>query len=172
MRPRRRLVVAIGGLALVAVMASGCGGVTPTAASLPASPMPTVGSSTPPPVTPGPADPPVATIGVEGGDPVRGQLGTYAWAGGGSSSPWLPGAPIAVGAGETLTVRLMPAVVVTEWTAHIAPAGGDGNRAVVLTSGTGQPVMDAPRAGSWTVAVTVEFGALGSATYAWRVDVS
>ena len=45
----------------------------------------------------GSADPPVASIGVEGGDPVVGQLGTYAWAGGGSSSPWLPGAPIAVG---------------------------------------------------------------------------
>ena len=39
------------------------------------------------------AEPPAATLAVEGGDPVAGQLGSFTWNGGGSDSPWLPGAP-------------------------------------------------------------------------------
>ena len=49
-------------------------------------------------------EPPAASLAVEGGDPVTGQLGTFTWGDGGSDSPWLPGAPIAVGTGEQLTV--------------------------------------------------------------------
>jgi len=172
MRRDLRQAEALGPFALVAAIAIGCGVVTPAATIVPPSPTTVVMPPTPPAATPGPADPPVATFSVEGGDPVIGQLGTYAWAGGGSSSPWLPGSPIAVGARETLTMQLRPHVVVTAWTAHIAPAGGDGSRAIVYASGAGRPVLDAPRGGAWTVAVTVSFGPLGSATYAWRVDAS
>ena len=32
--------------------------------------------------------------------------------------------------------------------------------------------MSVPKRGSWTLAVTVTFGERGSATYAWRLDVS
>ena len=35
-------------------------------------------------------EPPAASIAVEGGDPVTGQLGTFTWGDGGSDSPWLP----------------------------------------------------------------------------------
>ena len=52
------------------------------------------------------AEPPAAALAVEGGDPVTGQLGTFTWGDGGSDSPWLPGAPIAVGTGEQLTVSI------------------------------------------------------------------
>jgi hypothetical protein len=173
--PRRRggaaIPSAVLGLAVAAVI--GCGGPPPPSGTTTTEPRtPAATPALPPSVTPGPAEPPVATMGVEGGDPVVGQLGTYAWAGGGSSSPWLPGSPIAVGSKETLTVLVRPSVVISDWTAHIAPAAGDGSRAVVIASGVGQPVMEAPQGGSWTIAVTVRFGALGSATYAWRLEVS
>ena len=102
-----------------------------------------------------------------------GQLGTFVWAGGGSSSPWLPGAPIAVGAGETVLVTVAPSVVITGWTARFAPAGVvDGLGATVIDPGVGPPSLSAPDPGSWTLAVTVQFGEFGSATYAWRLDVS
>ena len=104
---------------------------------------------------------------------MTGQLGTYSWAGGGSSSPWLPGAPIAVAAGERMTVMVLPVVVITDWTARLAPAADAGGaQAVVIGSGTGVPIMDVPGPGEWTLAVTVRFGEFGSATYAWRLDVS
>ena len=53
-----------------------------------------------------PERPPDATLAADGGDGVAGQLGSYTWRGAGSDSPWLPGTPIAVGAGEPLTVRI------------------------------------------------------------------
>ena len=49
-----------------------------------------------------------ASLAVEGGDPVAGSLGSYTWAGGGSDSPWLPGAPMRVGSGERLRLTLAP----------------------------------------------------------------
>ena len=92
-----------------------CGSASPSepAPTGPASPIASVGRVEPsasPPATPRIGDPPVAVAPVEGGDPVVGQLGTYSWAGGGSASPWLPGAPIAVGAEEPLIVTVAPAV--------------------------------------------------------------
>lgn len=146
-----------------------------------ATPVTTTGSPTQsaespvgsPPATPRVGDPPVASLRVEGGDPVVGQLGTYSWAGGGSSSPWLPGAPIDVGAEEPLIVTMDQPFIVTAWTARLAPAADqDGAQAVVAAEGVGQPVMSVPKRGAWTLAVTVTFGERGSATYAWRLDVS
>ena len=66
---------------------------------------------------------PVATLAADGGDAVTGQLGSYTWRGGGSDSPWLPGTPIAVGAGEPLTVRIDGDVPVEAWAARRAPGG-------------------------------------------------
>ena len=169
-----RAVAVVALLAAAALGGLACGSSGPSAA--PSAPSAAQGSpnvSAQPSTTPQVGDPPIGSIQVEGGDPVVGQLGTYSWAGGGSSSPWLPGAPIAVGAQETLQVTVEPGTVVTDWTARIAPADDqDGAQAAVIASGVGAPVLGAPKRGSWTLAVTVTYGELGSATYAWRLDVS
>lgn len=161
-------------LAILAVLVAGClGGADPVPASSGSPPSSAAPSASAVAVTPGVGDPPAASIGVEGGDPVVGQLGSYDWAGGGSSSPWLPGAPVAVGAQETLAITFEPPMAATAWTARIAETTDlAGTDAVAYASGTGQPVMGAPRSGSWTLAVTVRFGEFGSATYTWRLDVT
>jgi hypothetical protein len=118
--------------------------------------------------------PPGASLSAEGGDPVAGQLGAYTWAGGGSDSPWLPGSPIAVGAGEPLTVRLDGAAVVADWTATRVPSGtSDGSGAVALATAEGEPIrFIAPAAGSWSVQVQVRFdGGSDGAAYYWLLDV-
>ena len=118
-------------------------------------------------------EPPAATLAVDGGDAVTGQLGTFTWGDGGSDSPWLPGSPITVGTGEQLTVTIGDRVGVATWSARRVPAGTtDGSGAVGL--GTDGPPIDfgAPEAGSWSVQVTVDFDrGLGSASYYWLVTV-
>ena len=121
-----------------------------------------------------PADgPPAARLAAEGGDPVTGQLGTYVWGDQGSDSPWLPGAPIAVGKGEPLTVRLSPRTTIASWQARIVDAdasGPDGARPVGRGSGT--PRFEAPRRGAWTLEVHLAFAdGAGDASYFWRLDV-
>lgn len=143
----------------------------PGSTSPPASPIaPPV---TTPAATPESAIPPDALLAAEGGDPVLGQSGTYVWGDGGSDSPWLPGAPIAVGAGEPLTVTLDPATAIESWSAVYVPATADGPAgAVRLGDGDGPPAFAAPGAGSWTMDLHVTFAdGVGSARYAWRLDV-
>lgn len=121
------------------------------------------------------AQPPPASLAVEGGDPVVGQLGSYTWAGGGSDSPWLPGAPLRVGVGERLALTLADGTGVGAWSARRVPAAStDGSGAVALGRGTTGPVaFDAPERGSWSVQVTIRFaGDLGSANYYWQVSVT
>ena len=99
--------------------------------------------------------------------------GTFTWGDGGSDSPWLPGAPIAVGTGEQLTVTIGDGVGVATWSARRVPAGTtDGSGAVGLGT-DGPPIaFGAPETGSWSVQVTVDFdGGLGSASYYWLVTV-
>ncbi len=118
--------------------------------------------------------PPPATLAAEGGDAVVGQLGSYTWLGGGSDSPWLPGAPISVGAAEPLTVAIGGGVAVTDWSVRRASAGAtDGSGAVSLGAGGGPPVtFVAPAPGNWSAQVVVRFGNdLGSATYYWQLTV-
>ena len=118
--------------------------------------------------------PPSATLAAEGGDPVTAQLGTYTWAGSGSDSPWLPGAPIAVGHGEPLTVVLDPQTPTDAWTAIVVPSTAtDPTGATSLGEGSGTPTFRAPAAGSWTVEVECTFAdGVGRANYFWRLDVS
>jgi hypothetical protein len=118
-------------------------------------------------------EPPAATLAVEGGDPVTGQLGSFTWGDGGSDSPWLPGSPIAVGAGERLTVALADGVDVATWSARRVSSGTtDGSGAVGLGTGGPPIAFDTPGTGSWSVQVTVDFDAgLGSASYYWLVTV-
>ncbi len=91
---------------------------------------------------------------------------------GGSDSPWLPGAPIAVGSGEPLKVTLAAPLAVKDWMAKRVPAGTtDGVGAVAIAEGGVAPIsFPAPDSGSWSVQVTITFGDdLGSATYYWAV---
>ena len=115
-------------------------------------------------------------LAVEGGDPVAGQLGSYTWDGGGSDSPWLPGAPIAVGAGERLTPSLAAGVAVDDLVCARAgrPGSSDGAGAVALgdRDGGADRLRAPPATGRWSVQVTVRFAdELGSATYYWQVTV-
>jgi hypothetical protein len=130
----------------------------------------------PPAATPAlPIDrPPDAALGADGGDPAAGQLGTYLWGGSGSDSPWLAGTPLRVGVGEPLSVTLRPSAVVARWVVRAVPAAADGPAgAIRLGAGSGPPRFVAPRAGSWTIELAVEFaGGRGSASYFWRLDVN
>ncbi len=119
------------------------------------------------------AEPPAASLAVEGGDPVTGQLGSFTWGDGGSDSPWLPGSPIAVGTGEVLTVSIAGPVAVATWSAKRLPEDAMGGSGATGLGTGGPPIaFDAPETGSWSVQVTVDFdGGLGSATYYWLVTV-
>ena len=122
---------------------------------------------------PSAGQPPAASLAVEGGDPVTGPLGSFTWDGGGSDSPWLPGAPISVGAGERIAVTLATDPGIASWAARRAPAGTvDGAGAVALGQGAGPVTFAAPPAGTWFVQLTVQFaGDRGSAAYYWRITV-
>ena len=162
----------------VSPRASGTASLSPSTPAEIASPSPPPVASVPSPATPAPSTvvdrPPDANLWAEGGDPVTGQLGSYTWAGGGSDSSWLPGSPIAVGAGEPLTVRLARPAVVADWSATRVTAGTtDGTGAVALASAEAEPIrFVAPPPGRWSIQVQVRFdGGSDSATYYWLVDV-
>jgi hypothetical protein len=122
---------------------------------------------------PSAGQPPAASLAVEGGDPVTGQLGSFTWAGAGSDSPWLPGSPITVGAGEWIAVTLASDPGIASWAARRATAGTvDGAGAVALGQGPGPVTFAAPPAGTWSVQLTVQFAnGRGSAAYYWRITV-
>jgi hypothetical protein len=159
-------------LLVVALFMVGCGGgIAATMAPTSPAPSPPITASRVP-VASVTAGPPEAALGVEGGEPVSGQLGSYTWRDTGSDGPWLRGAPIAVGPGEALTVAFSPRTEPTSWRARYAPAGhSDATGARSLGDGTGRPTsFAAPPVGGWTVALDVVFGA-GTATYYWEVAV-
>lgn len=171
--PRAALV-----LIAIGLLFGGCGraGAPGAPASAVASIEPTasVEPSVPPAGEPSQASPPAASIAVDGGDPVGGQLGSYTWHGAGSDAPWLDGSPIHVGAAERLSVSLVEAVGVANWTASRVPPGNrDGIGAIGLGEGFGEPVtFGTPPKGSWSVNVTVWFSDdRGSAAYYWLMNV-
>jgi hypothetical protein len=192
-RPSRWVPAWLATLALVAALNAGCsttpasgstGLVAATAATspstVPSTSSPTaIASTAVPDVTasgsPVRSDgPPSASMQAEGGDPVAGQLGSYTWADGGSDSPWLPGSPITVGAGEPLTVVLANEAAVVDWSAaRVAPGTTDGTGAVPLASADGAPIRFlAPGPGRWSAQVQVRFlGGSDSAAYYWLLDV-
>jgi hypothetical protein len=156
--------------AVAACVGSGTPSSTPTpddpSTSTPRAPAPQATTIAPAVV------PPVGRLAAEGGDPVSGQLGTYVWRDAGSDSPWLPGAPVKVGAGEPLTVTFDPAIGVASWRARLVPADADDpDGATLLGQGVGDPAFQAPGPGSWTVEVHVAFEA-GDASYFLRFDVT
>ncbi len=120
-----------------------------------------------------PDHPPVVRLHADGGDPVAGQLGTFVWAGNGSDSAWLRGAPLSVGAGEPLSVEMDPSVPIADWRARYVPATAtDPAGATALGAGPSPIAFAAPAKGAWTVEIAIRFdGAIGSASYFWRLDV-
>jgi hypothetical protein len=182
----RATVAATIGVVIVAGLTIGCSPAMPQAPATPSARSATPNAATasarsgspvvgggPSPTLAGLDAPPDALLGAEGGDPVEGQLGTYVWLDTGSDAPWLPGAPLTVGAGEPLTLRLDPDGDIGAWAARYVAAGAAGpDGAIALGEGSGLPVFEAPRAGTWTVEVFVEFAAgAGDASYFWRLRV-
>jgi hypothetical protein len=185
---RRGLAIVAIALIVAACSSSGAGGspgvatsVRPSAAprTTPIATPEAASATTAPAGSSGPttdiARPPAASLSVEGGEPVTGQLGSYTWNGGGSDSPWLPGAPITVGAGEQLTAVLDGGVGVATWSAsRVAAGSSDGAGAVGLGDGdgSGSIAFASPATGHWSVQLTVRFaGERGSAAYYWSVTV-
>lgn len=118
-------------------------------------------------------EPPAATIAVEGGDPVVGELGSFTWRNSGSDAPWVPGAPIRIGSGEPLTLAFAAPVRITTWTVARTPGATFGSGVVGMGEGSGEPIeFPAPPHGTWSVNVSVSFADnLGSAAYYWLITV-
>ena len=181
-RPTPAPAVVVAMLAALAVACVGSagpsdGGASPPPSASPAATVMTSSASTapsgPPPSQAGQDSPPDAVLAAEGGDPVIGQLGTYVWFDTGSDAPWLPGAPLRVGAGEPLTLRLVPDGPIAHWEARYVPADDQGPEgAAALGQGAGSIAFGAPDSGDWTVEVSIEFGGgAGEAHYFWRLEV-
>ena len=119
------------------------------------------------------AQPPAASLAVDGGDLVVGQLGSFTWDGAGSDSPWLPGSPITIGQGERMTISFTTDPGVASWTARRAAAETlDGAGAVGLGQGATPITFSPPPPGTWSVQLTVQFAnRRGSAAYYWQVTV-
>ena len=168
--PRRTAIAGVAAtIAAVAVL--GCGPtVTPPE---PTSPAPSTTPIPPSPTLAGRDAPPDAFLAAEGGEPVTGQLGTYVWFGTGSDAPWMTGAPLTVGSGEPLSLKVEPESRIAVWEVRDLPAGAGGpEEARTIAEGTGAPRFEAPGSGTWTVEVTLEFaGGAGRAAYFWRLKV-
>ncbi len=119
------------------------------------------------------AEPPAASLAVEGGDPVVGELGSFTWNNAGSDAPWVPGTPLRVAPGERFTLSLASNVPIEHWTVKRSPASSVGTGVTGMGEGSSDPVtFPAPPRGAWSVAVDVWFaGNLGSAAYYWLVTV-
>lgn len=149
----------------------------PTATVIP-SIAPSRAGEAPTPETVAPEPPmeeaPAASIAVEGGDPVFGELGSFSWKNSGSDSPWLDGSPIHVGAGEQLVLTLAEPVAINTWqVSRVLPGNRDGVGAVGMAEGSGEPVtFIAPPSGTWSVSVSLLFADnLGGAAYYWLIEV-
>ena len=118
-------------------------------------------------------EPPAASLSAAGAEGIAGDLGSYIIGDEGSDSPWLPGEPVTVPAGAQMTVTLGQRVPIGGWRGRISEASDTGGLNVrAYGSGAGDPVLPAPPAGAWTLAVTLEFAGFdGEATYYWRLSI-
>ena len=123
------------------------------------------------------AEPPAALSRGRGRRPGRpGSSGSFTWDDGGSDSPWLPGTPITVGAGERLTVTARQPDRRDRQLGR-SPRPGRDDRTAPARSRLGDGALARSRSrpagtGTWSVQLTVQFADdLGSATYYWQVTV-
>jgi hypothetical protein len=166
------------GLCLLVVAAAACG--SPPSLPWATPPEPSGATASPgdpadPTVVPG-SQPPEAVLTGFAGGPVPGDLGTSAWDGVASDSPWIVGrAAGSARAGAPLQVEFRPAIDSSEWQATWAHVVGDQlgeiGGASVMVSG---PVeLRAPSAaGSWSLQVFARFGAGRDAAWYWQVEVA
>lgn len=138
----------------------------------PPSPRPT-SPATPPSAEPTLEPPPPADL-VAGGGRHPGEVGSYTWAGGSGSAPWLPAAaldPAQVGVATRAAIEVAVDVTVAEWIARAAAEDDPtGSSITPLGSGAGEPSFALPSGGPWVVAVqTVFAGGRGDATWYWLV---
>jgi hypothetical protein len=142
-----------------------------TATSSPASFDPTSSPTDAPSTSPSAAaaleEPPVATLRSADGQGVPGDLGSYAIGDQGSDSPWLPGEPVTVAAGESLSIEL-DGVQVERWQARVGTQPDTNVEG--LGEGNGPISFDAPSRGTWSLAVRVMFAG-GDASYYWGLTV-
>jgi len=131
-----------------------------------------------------PEGPPAAVL-LATGRAVPGDLGSFGWSAGGvefgSDGPWLPGEDAgAFPPDAPVSVRFEPPLRVGEWRLLAAPAGGEGENATVLASGSAGPI-DANLSlaeGVWELQLDVTLGSAGDErgtgrpTYYWRVTIA
>jgi hypothetical protein len=144
------------------------------------TPPATVDVTTPPSTTPAPPsaeptlEPPPAAVLVAGSGRHAGEVGSYTWAGGSDSAPWLPAtalAPAPVGGADGASIEVLGDVAIAEWVARAAPADDPAGASVTpLGTGAGEPSFPLPAGGPWVVAVHAVFAdGRGDATWYWLV---
>jgi len=198
-RPARLTLAAFVATVVIAVVVAACTGSPPSVdTARPSSPPtpaltpvpvvtlvpPSTAPLEPEPEPTLPGGPPAAVLlGI--GRAVPGDLGSFSWSAGGvdfgSDSPWLPGEDGGTfPADAPVSVRFEPALRVGEWRLLAAPAGGEGERATVLASGSGGPI-DATLSlaeGAWELQLDVRLGSAGDErgtgwpSYFWRVTIA
>ncbi len=127
--------------------------------------------------------PPAALLaGTQQAAPPGGTLGSWALAGGGSDSPWLPATSLTEVrsvAGARLVVRLADGTRIGFWQALYARADdkagaeatGLGGREIQLPA-IDEVTPDALGPGDWVLSVRLGLAEGGSATYYWRLRVN
>jgi hypothetical protein len=113
-------------------------------------------------------------IGFAGG-PIEGDLGTSAWDGLASDSPWILGdAAGSARTGAPFRVEFRPTIHPSEWQASWAHVVGDGLGEIDGVSAmAGAPVelTAPPTGGSWSLRVLARFGTGRDAAWYWQVEV-
>jgi hypothetical protein len=160
-------------IALLVVAAGGCsaaGAPSVTPATPSAAPTASPTPSTPPAATPG-SQPPDAVLGVDGGAPSKGELGTYTWLSAGSDAPWLPGTPVKAQPGAAATIVLEPPAAIATWSIRKAkPGASDETTAREIAAGSGPIIFSVP-ADAGTMVLQVQFAAnAGDANYFWALS--
>lgn len=135
----------------------------------------------PPPSDPAveaPEPPPEAVLREPDGAEAPGEVGSYAFDGAGSDSPWLPAGALTsvdVERGSRLEIVVAGDLPIETWTVVAAAAlDRDAERLVPVGEGSGPDasiVIDAPDVGAWVVQAQIGFGPIGSATYYWLLEV-
>jgi hypothetical protein len=127
-----------------------------------------------PTAVPGSGPPEAVLTGFAGG-PVAGDLGTSAWDGFASDSPWILGNAVgSASIGVPLRVEFRPAMDPSEWQASWAHVVGGrlGEIDGVSAMASGPVELTAPpTGGSWSLQVFARFGTGRDAAWYWQVEV-